>query len=63
MQELLTEAAKAQLRRFCKTHKKRQHLDAPAWVVDEWKKRPQAETAQLLISCNFDKAMYVSTLV
>ena len=60
MQELLKEAAKAQLRRFCKPHKKRQHLDAPSWVVEEWKKRPQGETAQLLINCNFDKAISVS---
>ena len=61
--ELLREAAKAQIRRWCKPHKKRSSLDAPDWVVAEWKKRPQAETAQILLDCNFDKVSRLSKLM
>ena len=55
-QELLREAAKAQLRRLCTPKKKRVSLNAPDWVIAEWKSRPQGETAQLLVDCNFNKA-------
>lgn len=55
-QELLREAAKAQLRRLCTVKKKRVNLNVPSWVVQEFKSRPQNETAALLMSCNFDKA-------
>ena len=55
-QELLREAAKAQLRRMCTPKKKRVSLNVPDWVVQAFKSRPQNETATLLMNCNFDKA-------
>lgn len=62
LQEKLREAAKAQLRRMCKKHPKRKDLDAPEWVVREYKSRPQNELAELLIRCNFDKATFKKKL-
>ena len=53
---MLREAAKAQLRRMCTLKKKRRDLNVPDWVVKEFKNRPQAETASLLMKCNFCKA-------
>ena len=55
-QELLRDAAKAQIRRMCKPKKTRKDLNVPDWVVSEYKSRPQNETAALLMKCNFDKA-------
>ena len=55
-QELLRNAAKAQVRRMCTMKKKRTDLNVPQWVIDEYHKRPKNETAALLMSCNFDKA-------
>lgn len=59
-QELLRDAAKARLRRMMAPHKKRQGLNPDEWAVQEWKRRPQNETADLLMKVNFDKArLYV----
>ena len=45
---------------MCTIKKKRVALNSDQWVIDEWKKRPKDETAQLLINANFDKARYWS---
>ena len=55
-QELLREAAKARLRRLMAPKKKRKDLEPAAWAVEEYKRRPQNETADLLMKVNFDKA-------
>ena len=57
-QELLRDAAKAQIRRMCAVKKKRVSLNVPSWVIEEWKSRPKNETAQLLMNVNFDKDRY-----
>ena len=41
---------------MCTPKKKRLDLNVPDWVVKEFKNRPQAETASLLMKCNFCKA-------
>jgi len=60
-QEKLEEAAKAQVRRLCTPKRKRLSLNVPSWVIEEYKQRPKAETAKLLMQCNFDKDMHVET--
>ena len=57
-EELLRDAAKAQIRRMCTRKKTRKDLNVPEWVIAEYKSRPQNETATLLMNCNFDKAGY-----
>lgn len=54
-QEKLREAAKARLRRMMSKHVRAEN-DVEPWVLDEWKKRPQNETAQLLMDANWNKA-------
>ena len=56
VQERLEEAAKSQVRRMCTLKKKKVALNLPAWVVEEYQKRPKVEMARLLMNCNFDKA-------
>ena len=58
-QEKLQEAAKAQVRRMCTPKRKRLALNFPSWVIEEYRQRPKAETAKLLMQCNFDKDMHV----
>ena len=55
-QDLLRNAAKAQLRRMCTLKKTRKDLNVPAWVLEEYKSRPKDELAKILMSCNWDKA-------
>ena len=59
MQEKLEEAAKAQVRRLCTVKVRRVGLNVPSWVIDEYKRRPKAETAKLLMQCNFDKDRFL----
>jgi hypothetical protein len=55
VQEKLREAAKARLRRMMKDHKKKQGLNVPDWVKEQWKSRDQNSTAQILMDCNWSK--------
>ena len=55
-QERLQEAAKSQVRRMCTLKRKKVGLNLPAWVIEEYQKRPKIEMAKLLMDCNFDKA-------
>ena len=59
IQEKLEEAAKAQVRRLCTPKTRRVGLTVPSWVIDEFKSRPKAETARLLMQCNFDKDRFL----
>ena len=57
-QERLLDAAKAKVRRMCTPKRRRVDLAVPEWVVKEFNTRPKAETARMLMNCNFDKARW-----
>lgn len=56
LEELLKQAAKQRLRRFCASKKKRQSLQAPEWVINEWQKGDKGQLAQMFMDCNWSKA-------
>ena len=52
--EKLREAAKGRLRRMCAVHKKKQGLNVPDWVKEQWNK-DQSGMAKMLMDANWDK--------
>ena len=55
LEELLTLAAKARIRRMVKPHSKRSDLAAPDYIVKYWDSgtKGKDELAQILKDCNF----------
>ena len=47
--------AKSRLNRWCAPHPKQPHLDAPEWLVKEWKSGVKNDIADLLSQVNFSK--------
>ncbi len=54
--------AKSRLNRWIKPHPKQPHLDAPEWLVKEWKTGVRNDIADLLSHCNFQKDRNVSRI-
>ena len=55
LQYNLRRAAKARVERMIKPHPKNKHLDAPQYLVDEWKSGDRNALADLLQKVNWDK--------
>lgn len=45
------------------TQEKKVGLNLPAWVIEEYQKRPKVEMAKLLMNCNFDKARCLGSII
>lgn len=56
LQIKLRNAARSRLNRWVKPHKMQPALDAPEWLVKEWKSGNKNDISQLLSHCNFNKA-------
>lgn len=48
-------AAKSRLNRWIKPHKRGPHLNAPEWLIKEWREGNKADIAALLAHHNFNK--------
>lgn len=48
-------AAKSRLNRWVKPHARAKHLDAPEWLIKEWRESNKADIAALLAHHNFNK--------
>lgn len=48
-------AAKSRLNRWVKPHARAKHLDAPEWLIKEWREGNKADIAALLAHHNFNK--------
>lgn len=55
MQERLRLAAKARIMRMVKPKSKRKELQAPEWVMAEWKTGNKNIMADILCQANFDQ--------
>ena len=55
MQAKLRNAAKSQLNRWVKVHKRHPQKTAPEWLQKEWREGCKSSIADLLSHCNFNK--------